>query len=262
MARPKTNPPSPPADGPPPHLYYTPLPPQPDDENYTVLPYYHPAANPRPNWLIICTIVILFLAALAYILWPSDPDLKIQRFHLTHVQIHTKPVICIDISLNVTLKVHNLDVYSMDYKSLDVKVGYRGKKLGHVRSKHGHVKALGSSYVDAVLELECVKVLSDLVFLLEDLARGSVPFDTVTQVTGRLGLFFLTFPLEAKVFCEILVNTNSQTIARQNCYPKINGAELKGCGGFPEHIWASLVHQITVLQVYKGSGRLEFEHVL
>lgn len=98
----------------------------------------------------------------------------------------------------MTLKVHNLDVYSMDYKSLDVKVGYRGKKLGHVRSKHGHVKALGSSYVDAVLELECVKVLSDLVFLLEDLARGSVPFDTVTQVTGRLGLFFLTFPLEVK----------------------------------------------------------------
>lgn len=109
-----------------------------------------------------------------------------------------KPAICLDISLNVTLKVHNRDVYSVNYKSLDVSVGYRGRKLGNVKSNHGRVKALASSYIDAELQLKSVKVLSDVVYLLEDLARGTVPFDTITKVTGHLGLFFLEFPLEVK----------------------------------------------------------------
>lgn len=106
--------------------------------------------------------------------------------------------------MNVTLKVHNVDVYSMDYKTLEVAVGYRGKRLGHVKSHHGHVRALGSSYVEAELELECVKVLSDVVFLLEDLARGAVPIDTVTEFSGHLGIFFFGFPLKVKFFLTLV----------------------------------------------------------
>lgn len=147
---------------------------------------------------MIIAVSLILLAALVYILWPSEPELKIERLHLKHIRVHTKPAICIDISLNVTLKVHNLDVYSMNYRSLDVAVAYRGRKLGHVKSQHGHVRALASSYIDAELKLECVKVLSDVVFLLEDLARGMVPLDTVTKVTGHLGLLFFEFPLEVK----------------------------------------------------------------
>lgn len=218
MARSKTTPPLPPATPSQPH-YYRVLPPQPDDENCIILPYYY-LANRRRNWYVIITVSLILLAALVYVFWPSEPELKIERLHLTHFHVHVRPVICIDISLNVTLKVHNLDVYSMKYKTLDVAVRYRGRKLGHVKSQHGHVRALASSYIDAELELNCVKVLSDVMFLLEDLARGIVPLDTVTKVTGHLGLFFLEFPLKARVSCEVLVDTTSQTIARQNCYPK------------------------------------------
>ncbi|KAK0595224.1 hypothetical protein LWI29_004651 [Acer saccharum] len=219
----KTNPPPPPR---PPyhyHHYYTPIPPQPHDQNSIVLPYYHdpPEPKPRPvNWHVIIPVVILLLAALVYILWPSGPHLKIERLRLTHVKIHTRVPVCIDITLNVTLKVQNVDVYSMDYKSLDVKVGYRGRKLGHVKSGKGHVRALGSSHVNAKIELECVKVFSDFVFFVEDLARGTVPFDTVTEVHGHLGLFFFRFYFETKLSCEVLVNKDSQTIIRQHCHRK------------------------------------------
>ncbi|KAK3219748.1 hypothetical protein Dsin_013718 [Dipteronia sinensis] len=114
----------------------------------------------------------------------------------------------------------------MDYKSLDVAVGYRGRKLGHVKSGRGHVRALGSSLVNAKIELECVKVFSDFVFFLEDLARGTVPFDTVTQVTGRLGLFFFRFTFETKLSCEVLINTNNQTIIRQHCHRKLQNVSV------------------------------------
>ncbi|KAK3426605.1 hypothetical protein EUGRSUZ_F03017 [Eucalyptus grandis] len=208
------------ANPPPPTLpiYYTPLPPQPDAPNYILLPLHHPAtASPR-RLHTICAVSLILLASVAYILYPSEPDIDVVRLRLNRVQFHTQPHVLVDISLFLTIKVCNADVYSMDYSTLDVAVGYRGKMLGHVKSDHGHVMALGSSYVDAELEFDGVEVFSDVVFLLEDLAKGTVPLDTVTTIDGRVGLLFFGFPLKAKVSCEVSVNTHNQTIVRQNCF--------------------------------------------
>ncbi|KAH1066488.1 hypothetical protein J1N35_031475 [Gossypium stocksii] len=193
---------SPTQEPPSPSHCYTALPPQPPDGNYVVLPYYSPEGRLRwcgRQMLYTGTASFFLLATLAYIFWPSDPDVKIVRMHVNRMKIHTVPIIALDMSLLITLKVRNSDVYSMDFTSLDVAVGYRGKMLGHVTWEQGHVKALGSSYVEAVLELNGVEVLSDVVYLLEDLAKGTVPFDTVTEVAGSLGLSFFKFPLKVKI---------------------------------------------------------------
>ncbi|WRX26864.1 Late embryogenesis abundant protein [Theobroma cacao] len=139
---------------------------------------------------------LVLLAASVYIFWPSQPEVKIVRMHVKRMQMHTVPIIALDISLLVTLKVRNSDVYSMDFTSLDMAVGYRGKMLGHVKSEHDHLRAWGSSYLQAELELNGVEVLSDVVYMLEDLARGTVPFDTITEVAGWLGLSLFKFPLK------------------------------------------------------------------
>ncbi|MBA0864641.1 hypothetical protein Goshw_004869 [Gossypium schwendimanii] len=215
---------SPTQEPPSPSHCYTALPPQAPDENYVVSPYSSPGG--RLRWcgcrmLYTGTASFFLLATLVYICWPSDPDVKIVRMHVNRMKIHTVPIIALDMSLLITLKVRNSDVYSMDITSLDVAVRYRGKMLGHVTSEQGHVKALGSSYVEAVLQLNGVEVLSDVVYLLEDLAKGTVPFDTVTEVAGSLGLSFFKFPLKAKLLCEIVVHRTTQTIVRQNCYPQV-----------------------------------------
>ncbi|MFQ6659589.1 hypothetical protein Gotur_028436 [Gossypium turneri] len=243
---------SPTQEPPSPSHCYTALPPQPPDENYVVLPYYSPGG--RLHWcgcrmLYTGTASFFLLATLVYIFWPSDPDVKIVRMHVNRMKIHTVPIIALDMSLLITLKVRNSDVYSMDITSLDVAVGYRGKMLGHVTSEQGHVKALGSSYVEAVLQLNGVEVLSDLVYLLEDLAKGTVPFDTVTEVAVSLGLSFFKFPLkslaslhvcnnieQAKLLCEIVVHRTTQTIVRQNCYP-----QLEAMGTRNEVEWIGLL---------------------
>ncbi|XP_022714957.1 uncharacterized protein LOC111274517 isoform X2 [Durio zibethinus] len=220
MALSKLEQPSSPEEPPSPSHYYTTLPSQPPDQNYVVLPYYRLGGLHWRGCRILCTVSLVLLAAMVYIFWPSDPEVKIVRMHVKRMQIHTIPIIALDISLLITLKVRNSDVYSMDFTSLDVAVGYRGKMLGHVKSEHSHVRAMGSSYLEAELQLNGVEVLSDVVYMLEDLARGTVPFDTVTEVVGWLGLFFFKFPLKAKVSCEIVVNRTYQTIIRQNCYPQ------------------------------------------
>lgn len=116
--------------------------------------------------------------------------------HLNRIHVHTSPHVAIDVSMLVTVKVRNADVYSMEYRALDVTVGYRGKRLGHVRSNNGSVRARGASYVEAELDLEGVDVFPDVVFLLEDLAKGTIPFTTVTEVQGHLGFLFFQFPLQ------------------------------------------------------------------
>ncbi|XP_039004361.1 uncharacterized protein LOC120131441 isoform X1 [Hibiscus syriacus] len=215
--------PSPPQEPPSPSHYYTALSPQSPDESHVVLRYY--STGGRLCWygcrrLCTGTASLVLLVTLVYIFWPTDPTIKIVRMHVKHMKIHTVPIISLDVSMLITLKVRNSDVYSMDVTSLDVAVGYRGKMLGHVTWEHGHVRAMGSSYVETRLELKGVEVLSDVVYLLEDFAKGTVPFDTVTEVTGSLGLSLFKFPLKAKVLCEIVVHTINQTVIRQNCYPQ------------------------------------------
>lgn len=68
--------------------------------------------------------------------------------------------------------------------------------LGSMKSTGGHINARGSSYVNATLRLDAVEVLTSAIFLLEDLVRGSITFDTDTEISGELGLFFVDLPLK------------------------------------------------------------------
>lgn len=115
--------------------------------------------------------------------------------------------------------MRNPDLFSLNYDALDVSIAYRGKELGFVNSTGGKVKARGSSYVNATLVVDGFEVLHDLFYLIEDVAAGKVPFDTVSTTKGELGLFFLKIPIQAKVSCEVDVNPKDQTIVHQNCYP-------------------------------------------
>ncbi|XP_057772773.1 uncharacterized protein LOC130992236 isoform X2 [Salvia miltiorrhiza] len=170
----------------------------------------------------ICIVSTLFiLCAAVYVLWPSDPELSVVRLNLDRLHFRTSPALSLDITLDLTVRVRNKDFYSLDYDSLRVAIGYRGERLGSMKSAGGHINARGSSYVNATLRLDAVEVLSSAIFLLEDLVRGSITFDTVTEISGELGLFFVDLPLKTTVSCEIIVNTRNQTVTHQNCYPEV-----------------------------------------
>ncbi|KAL2319420.1 hypothetical protein Fmac_028389 [Flemingia macrophylla] len=93
----------------------------------------------------------------------------------------------------------------------------RGKMLGHISSMKVHVRPWGSSYAEADVEFVGISVLPELVTLLEDLSKGIVPFQTISQARGHLSLFFYHFPMnKAKLSCEVLVGVLNQTIVRQH----------------------------------------------
>ncbi|KAK4361944.1 hypothetical protein RND71_017185 [Anisodus tanguticus] len=208
---------------------YDPLPtyPQPPQQPQYILLLPHYYRNPHQllcrsfRRYIYCAAVVIILVTALFFLWPSDPELSVSRVHLRHFKIHSFPKIAIDVTLDVTVKIRNRDFYSVNFRSVLISIGYRGKQLGYVISDYGRIKARASSYINATLELTDVSVFSDIIPLIEDLARGSITFDTVTQIGGELGLVLFDIPIKGKVSCEIVVDTRNETISHQNCYPEV-----------------------------------------
>ncbi|KAL8458223.1 hypothetical protein ACS0TY_035925 [Phlomoides rotata] len=166
--------------------------------------------------------LLLFLVAAAYLLWPSHPEVSVVRLRLDRLHINTRPKVSLDLTLDLTVRIRNQDFYSMDYDSLLVAIGYRGKQLGYVTSDGGYIKAREASYVNATLQLERVEILTDVVLLLEDLAKGAITFDTESEIGGKLYAFFLDLSLKTKMKCEVVVNTKVKTISSQSCYPEVS----------------------------------------
>ncbi|XP_052183231.1 uncharacterized protein LOC127795524 [Diospyros lotus] len=213
-----------------PVVFYAAIPqnsPDHDHQDYVVLPLYPHRRRPglppdRRHCLrrsIFFSAAALLLAAAIFLLYPSDPKLTVVRLRLNRVQLRTSPHLSLDLSLSVTLRVRNLDFFSLDYSSLAVAVGYRGRELGFVTSQGGRIRARGSSYVDADMVLDGFEVIHDAIYLVEDWARGSIPFDTESVVKGTVGVFFLEVPVQARISCQVYVNTKNQTITHQDCGP-------------------------------------------
>ncbi|KAL6974387.1 hypothetical protein U1Q18_028568 [Sarracenia purpurea var. burkii] len=202
-------------------VFYAPIPPFPDLQNYVVLPLYR---RPPPFYHHIrrrclgVSAFLLFLVAAVFILYPADPDLTLVRLNLSHIQVRTSPPPTLDLDLSLTLKVRNRDFFSLNYSSIIVAIGYRGRELGFVTSNGGRIRARGSSYVNATLVIDGFEFIHDVVYLIEDLARGSISLDTDSVVKGTIRFFFVDIPIKGRVSCEVYVNTNNQTITRQDCY--------------------------------------------
>ncbi|XP_010532848.1 PREDICTED: uncharacterized protein LOC104808757 isoform X2 [Tarenaya hassleriana] len=203
---------------------YAPLPPSPTTQTVVVLtPYFR---HRRPSFLrhlrccFLFSAAILLLSAAVFFLFPSDPDISLSRIRLNHIRVRDSPKVAFDLSFSLTIKVRNRDFFSLDYDSLVVSVGYRDRELGLVKSRGGHLRARDSSYIDATLDLDGLEVVHDVIYLIRDLAKGVIPFDTIAWIKGDLGLLFFRVPIQGKVSCEVYVNVNSQTISHQDCRPE------------------------------------------
>ncbi|XP_026657498.1 uncharacterized protein LOC103698755 [Phoenix dactylifera] len=165
-------------------------------------------------------ISAILIASAIFFIWPSDPDIQVARLRLDRLRVSPPPRAAIDVSLGLRIRVRNQDFFALDYRSLAVSIGYRGRRLGNATSDGGHVRARGVSYVDAELQLDGIEVLNDAFYLIEDIARGFLPLDAITEVQGKLRLFFFEFPVQGKISCSLNVNPETQKIIRQDCYPE------------------------------------------
>ncbi|RRT73351.1 hypothetical protein B296_00013410 [Ensete ventricosum] len=230
--------PNPPPPSPTPPCYGVPVafqePYFPESPAYVVLPVYPRRRRRRcgcfrccgsllsSSALLSAAFLLVLLLSAAFFLWPSDPELTVARLRLDDIHITPPPDAAFDVSLGVDLRVRNPDFFALDYRSIVVTIGYRGRPLGSVTAEGGHIRARGVSYVRARLKLDGIRVLNDAISLIEDLARGSLPLNTVTEVDGRMRLFFIDVPVQGKISCAVTVNPNTQEVISQDCYPEVS----------------------------------------
>lgn len=62
--------------------------------------------------------------------------------------------------------------------------------------------------MDARLDLNGLEVIKDVFYLIQDLARGVIIFDTDTQVEGDLGLLLFKIPIKVSHFFLILISSS------------------------------------------------------
>lgn len=169
------------------------------------------------------SIVIILVAA--YFVWPSDPRIEVVRMRLNKIKWRTEtapgsflPRVFLDLSMGLTVKVTNRNYLGVYYDHVNVGISYRGEKIGRVTSERSaYIPPRGTTYVDATLDVHGIQVLADVFYLLEDIARGHIPLQTVTDFDGNIRLFSLKVPLQAIMSCEIVVDTNEQIILREEC---------------------------------------------
>lgn len=85
-------------------------------------------------------------------------------------------------------------------------------------SDGGRIRARGSSYVDATLDLDGFEVIHDVFYLLEDLARGVIPFDTNSMVEGNLGFFLFDIPIKVKLSIIRIFRVKLRTFPRMRFF--------------------------------------------
>lgn len=85
-----------------------------------------------------------------------------------------------------------------------ISVGYRGKELGFLTSEGERIRAKGSSYVNATLDLDGIEIAHDVLYLIEDLSSGEVPIDLNSVITGKLGFGFFSLPIKVTAFDRVV----------------------------------------------------------
>ncbi|PKA54268.1 hypothetical protein AXF42_Ash000101 [Apostasia shenzhenica] len=176
-----------------------------------------PAISSSSSLLVILFSLLLF-ASVCFLLWPSDLELSVVGLRLNHFRVVPLPSASIDVRMGLDIKIRNPDLFEIDYNSIVASIFYRGEQLGSVTSLGGRVPARAVSYVDADLHLDGVRILGDVIYLIGDVAKGSIPFETVTEVRGKLRFFFAEVPVKGSFSCLVHVNPDDQTISHQDCY--------------------------------------------
>ncbi|XP_020678653.1 uncharacterized protein LOC110096867 [Dendrobium catenatum] len=212
-----------------PHFPFSTRPPPQDSHPppYILLPAFpgrhirrRPCCCNYSSYLLISAAIVTLVGLTLFLIWPTDLDLHVARIRIDRVRVFADPNDTISIDLSLRIRVRNPNFFSLHYDYVDVGIGYRSEPLGSIQSAGGQIPTRGVSYVDAELRIDGVQVIHDVFYLIEDFVRGSIPFDTVSEVKGILHLFFFNIPIKGRVSCSVNVNPANQTIVRQDCYPE------------------------------------------
>ncbi|VFQ66907.1 unnamed protein product [Cuscuta campestris] len=151
------------------------------------------------NIIAPCAAILLIIALLAWLLWPTDPEFTVVDHHIRDVNKDLFPP-TLTFKMDVTVKVRNRSVYTFKYDSLNMTIRHDGNLLAVVEPTNGGGTTIAGkdvSLVNATLDIDMLKIIKHSPSLIADLFThlGAIPLVMQANVTNpKFGIGVFTPP--------------------------------------------------------------------
>ncbi|RLN16803.1 hypothetical protein C2845_PM02G09190 [Panicum miliaceum] len=164
--------------------------------------------------LLGVTLLVLFLTVLRV----RDPTTRLVSSRV--IGFAPGPDLQFNLTMLLTVDVHNPNRASFSYESGSADLWYRGVRVGVAGVDPGRIPSRG----DGTMELE-MTVLSgsfgaELAQLVRDMEAGAVPLDASARVPGKVGLLGGVLKLRAVAYsdCHVIFGVPEMKVRSQVCH--------------------------------------------
>jgi hypothetical protein len=191
-----------------------------------------PPAHPKSRRLCICLLVTLAaLVALAVtvlalsltVFRVRDPTTRLESTRLAGVAPRLAafpvPTLQLNVTLLLTVAVHNPNAASFAYSAGHTDLTYRGAQVGSAEIVPGRIPSRGDGDVRLALTLQADRLASDLAQLLRDVEAGSVPMESSTRIPGRVSILGGLIKRHAVAYshCNFVFGVQEMKVRSQEC---------------------------------------------
>ncbi|KAG1365598.1 hypothetical protein COCNU_12G005980 [Cocos nucifera] len=173
-----------------------------------------------------CLLLLLVLGVVALVLYltlfkPRDPTMKLVSARVEGV-FPRLSLPAVRIELNVTLElevlVHNPNRAAFDYAEGHTVLYYHGAQVGDADLEPGRVPPRGDGHVQVRFTVEADRFATKFLSLIADVAAGEVPFDSSTEIPGRVTILgFIKRHVVAESECHIGIGVPKLRVKSQEC---------------------------------------------
>ncbi|KAL6597392.1 hypothetical protein ACP70R_046832 [Stipagrostis hirtigluma subsp. patula] len=172
--------------------------------------------------LLVALAVLLALAAALLVLNLTvlrvrDPTTRLVSARLAGVAFPAV-VLRLNVTLLLTVAVHNPNPASFAYSSGHANLTYRGARVGEAEVHPGRIPSRGDGEVRLALTAQADRLAAELAQLVADVESGAVPMEATTRIPGTVTILRI-FQRNAVAYseCKFVIGVEEMRVRSQEC---------------------------------------------
>ncbi|TVU39088.1 hypothetical protein EJB05_12492, partial [Eragrostis curvula] len=164
--------------------------------------------------LLGVTLLVLFLTVLRV----RDPTTRLVSARLVGFTPSLTPPLQFNVTMLLTVAVHNPNPASFAFDSGNAQLRYRGVLVGDAAVEPGRLPSRGDANVTMVMTVLSDSFGAELAQLVQDLEAGAVPLDAGAAIPGKVAVFRV-FKLRAVAYsdCHVVFGVPEMQVRSQVC---------------------------------------------
>ncbi|CAD6213309.1 unnamed protein product [Miscanthus lutarioriparius] len=165
--------------------------------------------------LLGITLLVLFLTVLRV----RDPTTRLVSSRVIGFAPGPGPDFQFNLTMLLTVGVHNPNPASFSYASGAAQLWYRGVLVGVAGVDPGHIPSKGDGTMELVMTVLSSSFGAELAQLVKDMEAGAVPLDASARVPGKVAIFgVLKLPAVAYSDCHVIFGVPEMKVRSQVCH--------------------------------------------